>query len=106
MLKFKYIPKSNIVNLITSNISNYNGEYIEGIFEEETKNQIGTYGLYLVCELEFKGGSSYYTNPLAVVAKNDYDAIRVFFMHTDKEGSIVCKLADHCKDVTNIKPFD
>ena len=92
MIKFIYNPNPEMMKLIIGNVADYSNSFLYGIMEEETKFQLKNMQLYLVCEINDSDGMRFYSNPLAVVAKSDYDAVGVYYKETEKPGSIMCVL--------------
>ena len=95
MLKFRYKPSEDMVRLMFGTIEGFHDEYITGIMEDELALQLRKMKCYLVCaEDESKTGMRYY-NPMAIVAKSDYDAVGTFYRHTDLNGSVMCVLENN-----------
>lgn len=91
-MRFIYHPNDGMKDLIRNNIANYGNDFLYGFVEDGSVGQLSRLGLYLVCELNIVGSVHYYINPLAIVAKNDYDAIRIYNEETGKDASVMCML--------------
>ena len=92
MIKFIYTPNNGIMKLINTSIADYGNSYLYRILEDGCELKLNNLQIFLVCEPVDSNGTHYYRNPLAVVAINDYDAVRVYFEETQQPGSVMCTL--------------
>lgn len=92
MIRFIYEPNEGMKDLIKTNIANYGDEYLYGVLEEASAFQLKNMSIYLVCEDMQTYGGHVYTNPLAVAAKNEFEASRIYYAETEKNSSIMCIL--------------
>ena len=92
MIRFIYEPNEGMKDLIKTNIANYGEDILYGLLEEASAYQLKGMSIYLVCEDVQTYGGHVYTNPLAVVAKNEFDASRIYYAETEKNSSIMCVL--------------
>jgi len=105
MIKFKYNLNAGLINLIRSTIVDYGDEYIIGILEDSSKYQLSKMGIFLVCEENTVNRNIIYSNPLAVVAKNQSDAIRIYYDYTGKDASVMCDLEAYANKA-KVEPLD
>ena len=91
-IRFIYKPNPDMLRLIKESIADYGNDFLYGIMDEADKYQLRKRGLYLMCEEKFVAGIVVYSNPLAVVAKNQSDASRVYFEETEKNSTCMCDL--------------
>lgn len=92
MIRFIYKPNQDMLRLIRETIADYGNDFLYGIIEETDKYQLKKRGLYLMCEEKTVAGIVVYSNPLAVVAKNQSDAARIYFEETGMNSSCMCDL--------------
>ncbi len=92
MIRFKYIPNDGLLRLIKETVPSYNEDYVYGILREEDRYQLRYRGAYLVCSTKEDRGLRIYDDPLVVIAKNDWDAVHLFFEDTDLDGSVMCQI--------------
>lgn len=108
MIRFKYKPNIQILQLIGETVHDSSGPdnegFIYGILEEESKHQLSRLALFLVCSTTDASGYRMYSDPTAVVAKNDYDAVRIFAEDMDKPGSVMCMLEEFANKIS-VKPI-
>ena len=102
MIKFKYKLNNNISKLTIETF----GECITSVYgyvdEAKLPNTDLLYNssLFLLCNVDFNVGEEHpdsYSNPIAVVAKNQQEAIAVYnsIMNTN-QGSVLCELEHRC----------
>ena len=100
MIRFKYKPNDGLMGLIRTSIPNYEDEYLYGVLREEDRFQLRYRGVYLVCSTaEDRYGRRIYDNPTVVIAKNDYEAVSVFYDDTELNGSVMCAIADRANKI-------
>ena len=105
MIEFKYPLNTALMNEISSTVDNYNKDYLKGILEEGSVQQLKFMGIFLLCEEEEVNNSMVYRNPLAVVAKSQQDACRVYYDYTGKDSSVMCDLEPFANKV-KVYPLD
>lgn len=107
MIKFRYTVNKNIVGLIQSTFADVaNPNSLVGYVEKQklsNTNILHHSSLFLVCDCEFKTGDkapTNYKNPIAVVAKNQTEAVGVYnsIFKTD-EGVVICELEHRCDEL-------
>ena len=94
MIRFKYRPNDEMLQMIMQVTENHITDgTIYGILREEDKFQIKSKSLFLVCGVrENEYHKHIYSDPTAVVAKNDYEAIEIYAEDTGNSGSVMCTL--------------
>ena len=92
MIRFIYEPNEGMKDLIKTNIANYGEDVLYGVLEEASAYQLKSMSIYLVCEDMQTYGGHVYTNPLAVAAKNEFEASRIYYAEMEKNSSIMCVL--------------
>lgn len=99
MIRFKYIPNPDVMNLIRSTVLGYNEDYVYGFLHEGDKHNLKYLGVYIVCSVKSDGDTNIYTNPVAVIAKNDYEAIDYFAEDTDDYGYLICQASSKASNI-------
>lgn len=100
MIKFRYKVPDNLVPLMVQTIVEYSGDYIIGYLEENLSGQLRHTSLYLVCELEFINDVQVYKNPLAIVSRNDTEAVLLYNKVTGKDnGAMICEIVNRCDNI-------
>ena len=94
-MRFIYHPNQGMIDLIRNNIANYGNDFLYGYVEDGSIGQLNRLSLYLVCELNIIGSMHYYINPLAIVAKNDYDSSRIYNEQMGRDASVMCLLENN-----------
>jgi hypothetical protein len=105
MIRFKYRIPHALEQLVQTTIIDYHDEYFYGLMEEGVVHQLQHYQLFLVCQTQNLGSITVYKNPLVVVAKNESDALRVFYEDTKiGDASVHSILETHC-DKIKVEPI-
>lgn len=100
MIKFKYVMSNDIFKLLEETIINYNNNYLIGYLYDEDKNTLNNTSLYLMCECIEKNNRKEYKNPIAVVSRNQYSAVEMFYDITkENTGVVLCELARRCDNL-------
>ena len=105
MIEFKYPLNTEMMNQISGTITNYNKDYLKGILEDGMQGQLKRMGIYLVCEEDDVNDRMVYSNPLAVAAKGQQDACRVYYDYTGKNSSVMCDLEPYAHKA-KVLPLD
>lgn len=101
LIRFKYRLPDNLVPLVQKEIVDWPYDYLYGMMEPGIASQLRNHGLYMICELEVHNNRNVYKNPVAVVAKNENEAIRVYHDDTGKENGLVfCEIVNRCDKIT------
>lgn len=104
MIKFKYNVNNNIAGLIQTTFSDViNPNTLIGYVDDSKLaniNLLAHNSLFLVCDCVFKTGDKAptdYKNPIAVVARNQTEAVGMYnsIFKTD-EGITICELEHRC----------
>lgn len=107
MIKFKYEVDNGMAGLIRSTFADVvNPNMLVGYVEKEKLANIDLLrhnSLFLVCDCVFSATDdtpSDYKNPIAVVAKNQSEAIGIYnnIFKTD-EGIVMCELKNRCDEL-------
>lgn len=101
-LKFKYKIPSQLRPLIMGTMIGYTDEYLYGFVEAGVLSQLNHHGLYIVCECKQIPSKMIYQNPVVVVAKNESDALRIYYEELpeapkDKIIRVHSRIMDNCK---------
>jgi len=94
-IRFIYKPNEQMMQMINSEIVDYGNDFLYGIMDEQDKYMLKKRAIYLMCEEEPRYGKMIYKNPLAVVAKNQSDAARIYFEWTGANSSCMCELEQY-----------
>lgn len=107
MITFRYAIKENLLPLVKENIVNYGSDYLIGYMEEGIAGQLKHVSLYLVCEMAEPNNSMIiYQNPIAIVARNNTEAVRVFYELTQKDnGTVLCEIENRCDNLV-VEPLE
>lgn len=95
MIKFSITPNTAFRTMLVNMVTGYNKPWIDGIMDDAYQYQLDRADdakplrIYMVCKLEEKSGVQYYTNPLAVVAFNESDAVNHYYNWTGNNGSCI-----------------
>ena len=109
MILFKYTPNQQFLTMLMSNISNHNKLYFDGILDEAYQNiivggqSVKKLKIFLVCESNPQINK--YTNPLAVVAFNESEAVGFYTEWMNKYGTVICVL-EHDASKAKVDPPD
>ena len=102
MIKFKYILPEDIGSLVRGSMATPYAGYLVGYLPEELAHDLRHCYLYMVCELDYnkKDNINVYSNPVAIVARNDGDALRTFSTETGKDnGMIYGEICNRCDKI-------
>ena len=100
MIRFKYKIPATLEPLVRQTIVDFNDTYFYGMMEEGVAHNLQHYCLYLICQTQFVGSMTVYRNPVAVVVRNEADAIRIFYQDTGIDGaSVRSVLETHCDNL-------
>jgi len=106
MIKFKYTLRDDLIQLVHGTISGFYGNYLEGYLPEDLAHDLKHCSLYMVCELSGKlNRSNTYTKPIAIVARNDVDALNSYHTITESSnGTVYAELENRC-DKLEVEPL-
>ena len=101
MIKFKYTFKEDLLNLLRQTIVNYTSDFAIGYMNEGDVNNLRHRSLYLMCEIiEPTPSMRVYQNPIAVVAKNQYEATGMYNEITGSQSStMLCEIVNRCDNI-------
>lgn len=102
MIQFKYTLSDDIGTLIQGTMASTYTGYLVGYLPDELAHDLHHCSLYMVCELDYnkKDNINIYSNPVAVVARNEGDALSTFYAATNKgNGMVYGKLHDRCDKI-------
>ena len=94
MIRFIYEPNQGMVDLIRSNVADYGEDFLYGLLEDQHMLNLKGLAIYLVCEDILTDNGHVYTNPMAIAAKNEFEASRIYYEETNKNSSIMCMLEE------------
>ena len=101
MIKFVYRISDNLLPLVRTSIVNYTNDYFIGYMDEGDTANLRHTSLYLACELINTDNISVHSNPIAVVAKNQYDATGMYNEITGSQsGTMLCEIINRCDNLT------
>lgn len=106
MIKFVYRIGNDLLPLIRTSIVNYTNDYFIGYMNEGDTANLRHTSLYLVCELMNTDTINVYSNPIAVVAKNENAAVTMYdeIMSSDS-GTVLCALENRCDNLM-VEPIE
>jgi hypothetical protein len=101
MIKFKYRLPDNLVPLVNKTIVDYGYDFLYGLMPEGIAYQLRHCSMYLICELESHNNLMVHRNPVAVVERNQQNAMDVYIEATgNKNGTILCEIIDRCDNIS------
>ena len=104
MVNFKYRIHESLIPLIQKDIMNYNNNFLIGYLEEGSDLRYS--GLYLVCEIKRMQNIDIRLNPIAVVARNESEEIRIYQEITEiNDCTVICELERRC-DALKVETLD
>lgn len=96
IIRFKYNMNPDLIKLCREAIIEYDYDYLYGAMHRDISNQLNHASLYLICQDKEIQGNQFYANPLAIVAKNDVEAIGLYQSLTGNNGISMCELERVC----------
>ena len=100
MVKFKYRLPEALVPLVSTTVVDYGLDYVYGLMPKELIGQLRHCSMYMICEYEDHNGVQVWRNPVAVVARNDVDAMEAYVKTMKKEnGSVLCEIVNRCDNI-------
>lgn len=106
MIKFKYKVDGSFAKFMQNQILGFTGGYVLGLLPDYVigKNDLLRHcSMYLIVESDIvdMGEDATYSNPVAVVARNDVDAVRLFkeYAGEDKCAFVLSTIVDRCDNV-------
>ena len=107
MIRFYYHPNQDMLVMMMGVVRQFSDDKITGILEEGSIYQLKKLRIYLVCAVDSTStGQMIYSDPLAVCAKNDQEAIGLYFQYTNNPGSIMTVLEENAGISTNVSMID
>ena len=106
MVRFKYRIPTALESMVRQTIVDFNDIYFYGMMEEGVVHNLAHYCLYLICQTQFIGGMTIYRNPVVVVARNEADAIRIFYQDTGIDGASVHSILETRCDNLKVEAAD
>lgn len=104
-MRFKYTVDRDMQDLIAEFVPGFHKDWVIGIISDEQLLQVEKLRLYLVCAVNVEGSKPRYSNPMAVAAYNDTEAVHIYYTETDKPGSLMGVLNDHA-DRIKVEPIE
>ena len=99
-VKFKFKIPENLQPLVNQTVANYGFDYIYGLMPKELAGQLRHCSMYMICEFESVNGAEVWTNPIAIVAYNEVDAMETYVRNIKKEnGSVLCEIVNRCDNI-------
>ena len=99
-IKFKYRIPDNLLPLVNQTVSDFGMDYLYGLMPEELGGQLRHCSLYMICEFEDINGLQVWRNPVAVVGKNEVEAMETYVRNIRKEnGSVLCEIVNRCDNI-------
>ena len=99
-IKFKYRLPEVLQPLVAQTVVNYGLDYVYGLMPKDLAGQLRHCSLYLICEMDFNNGQDVWTNPIAIVGTNEFNAMETFVRNTGKEnGSVLCEIVNRCDNI-------
>ena len=99
-IRFKYKIPENLLPLVSQTVVNYGNDYLYGLMPEELTSQLRHCSLYMICEFEFINNLQVWQNPVAVVGRNEVDAMETYVKNMKKEnGSVLCEIVNRCDNI-------
>lgn len=96
LIGFKYKLSPAFSKLARQEIPDLNEEYINGWLDSEDANQLYHCSMYMICEQQ----DEFLSNPLAIIARNSFEALQKFYKATEKNnGTVVCEILNSCEGV-------
>lgn len=96
LIGFKYELPKQLYELANKKIPDLNSGYINGWLDEVDEYQLNHCSMYMVCDNE----DDVLHNPMAIVARNDMQAVRQFNRITEKDtGTVMCEIIGNCEGV-------
>lgn len=100
LIQFIYRLPDSLVSLMKDTIVDFNSNHITGWMDQMDANQIKHCSLFMICELETNDKLNILRNPMAVVAKNDSQAVQIFSKVTNKtNGTVMCEITRDCTTI-------
>lgn len=99
-IKFKYTLKPELAILVQQQVLNYPYDWLYGYLHKGIIGQLKHCSMYLITELEFRNGLDIYQNPVAIVAKNDIEAMGYYRTISNKEnGTVLAEIVNRCDNL-------
>lgn len=106
-INFNYTLPDNLFILASEEIIGLNNNHqITGWVDQADINSriLNHCSLYMICELEIINNENRLSNPVAIVAKNQTQAMQLFRAITEKDnGTVMCEIIDNCAGL-KVKP--
>lgn len=106
MIKFKYKTDRSFAKFMQDQILGYTGTNLLGLLPDYVIGRADLLrhcSMYLIVESDLvdKDDDATYSNPIAVVAKNDLDAVRLFkeYVGEDKCAFVLSTILDRCDNI-------
>jgi hypothetical protein len=98
MIQFIYRPKPDVLDALHNNMVGFTSDFVNGYMEEGVTNQLHHKSLFLACENDYTEESGLsMRNPVAIVAKNESEAITLYGEVTNCDNATVfARLEDRC----------
>lgn len=104
-IKFKYKIPNNLLPLVNATVVDYGLDYIYGFMPKDLSEKLNHCSLYMICEFEFINDLQVWRNPVAIVGRNEIDAMETYVKNTYKEnGSVLCEIVNKC-DSIKVEPI-
>lgn len=99
-IRFKYKIPDNLLPLVNQTVVDYGYDYLYGLMPEELTSQLRHCSLYIICEFEYVNNLQVWRNPVAVVGKNEVEAMETYVINMKKEnGSVLCEIINRCDNI-------
>lgn len=106
MIKFKYKLNSGFAKFMQNQILGFNGSTIMGLLPDYVvgkEDLLRHCAMYLIVESDDVdlGTDATYSNPIAVVARNDVDAVKLFkeYNGDGKSAFVLSTILDRCDNI-------
>lgn len=99
-IKFRYTLKPELAVLVNQQVTGYGFDWLFGYLDRAIIGRLKHCSLYLITELETKSGVNVYSNPIAMVAPNDIEAMTYYkdLFHKDN-GTILAEIVNRCDNL-------
>lgn len=100
IVEFNYKLPESLVPLMNQEIMDFNDEYILGYVDQADAGNLKHCSMFMVTQLETYDKLSINKNPLAIVAKNETQALDIYFRATNNtDGAIFCNITENCSGI-------
>lgn len=100
IVQFSYKLPESLVPLMNQAIMDFNDEYILGWVDQADAGNLRHCSMFMITELETHDDITINKNPIAIVAKNESQALEIYYRATENtNGSVFCNITENCSGI-------